>query len=751
MPDPMRRTRSAKHQSPKRRAVQKKCQICQKLLDLLQSPAEIRGQLENHVTISDWKDLVESKCPFHPQFIASALRLDLTPSAVEEISISLLGYGGHDHVQIQGSIKVLGKSKLIESGELYILRKGPNSQQQGSARLVNPLWVDHGLLRKWKEKCLSSHGDVCGVAHKQTQYNDHIRPTWVIDIWRQCLVHPPQFQPYVALSYVWGGTPSFMARLSNIAQLQNSLALSNGKTEVPIPRTIRDAMSCVERLGERYLWVDSLCIVQDDPVHKETEIGRMASIYANALLTIIASDGTDANDGLPGLSGLTGPRSATQVVHTLRPGIQVVENISHAESTKWKTRGWTYQESVFSRRQLFFEGNWVRWICQGAIWREVGEKHGRQGDMQLALSRAIPDPSLVLNMIVQYNMRDLTYPEDALNGFAGILNTFTTSFDGGFISGLPAAMFYLALLWEPFDILTRREAKGPSADVCLPSWSWIGWKGALSGFAWSSAMDFVRSSSSMKGSPFFDRVTPLVKWHWRSVLKAPEVPIQDTWFRYKQNYGIGGPRKPCPTGWTRYSAEVEPTSPGKFIFSGPEPTNSPTCFYKHDSEPESEFWYPVPLPDPLQVSSRQIAAPFISCRTRRACVYGGEVITPLYRRGGIVISVRGNKSEWIGAIRLQERLPGPDEDNVKSLVGQKMELVEVALGRVPRDARTWLEHQVLDEWDHEERPGQNEIYEYYHVFWIEWEDGIAYRKAMGRVEKNLWEAQARENIDLILG
>lgn len=133
-------------------------------------------------------------------------------------------------------------------------------------------------------------------------------------------------------------------------------------------------------------------------------------------------------------------------------------------------------------------------------------------------------------------------------------------------------------------------------------------------------------------------------------------------------------------------------------------------------------------------------------------MYGGEVITPLYRRGGIVISVRGNKSEWIGAIRLQERPQGPDEDNIKSLVGQEMELVEVALGRVPRDARKWLEHhQVLDEWDHEERPDQNEIYEYYHVFWIEWKDGIAYRKAMGRVEKNLWEAQAHESIDLILG
>ncbi|KAM0257446.1 hypothetical protein ACHAQJ_004393 [Trichoderma viride] len=545
-----------------------------------------------------------------------------------------------------------------------------------------------------------------------------------------------------------------MARMNNIAQLLKPSAFSEGRTSVPIPKTIRDAMSCVERLGERYLWVDSLCIVQDDPVHKEAEINKMVSIYSNAFITITASDGVDADSGLPGLGGLTEPRLAIQVIHTFRPGIQIVECLTESKSTKWRTRGWTYQEDVFSRRQIFFEGGWVRWVCQSDKWAEVGEKNGAQVDGQIgsvasmeeAMSSPIPDPYVLWNMIGAYNMRDLTYPEDALSGFAGILSSFGINFDGGFISGLPAAMFYIAILWQTRDPLTRRRAKGSGANVCLPSWSWIGWKGTLSPIAMHPSLDFVKVRASREGARYFDRITPLVQWHWRQSLSASEIPIPNTWSEYRKKYALETQKSPCPSGWTRYSVDTE-TQTGRFTFPPPELDNSPKHFYKHSSEPESEFWYPVPMPDPLQIPKSHVDAPFISCRTKRAFVYGSEVITPQYVKGSRVISLRDKTAAWIGAIRLQE----DSLDNGRSLAGQKIELVEVALGRVPSDARQRLQYQVLDEWDHEERPKDNDMYEYYYVLWIEWIDGVAYRKALGRVERSLWEAQERQDIDLILG
>lgn len=709
----------------------------------------------NHIMINNWKQVVESQCLHHPKFLAAVLKLDLTPSAADEISLRVLAFTGWDHLEVHADIKSAGKSRQFRSGQIYLLQKDTKFPKDGSARLVNPLWIDRSLLRQWKEKCLSSHGETCGSTQAQSVYNDDARPTWLIDVWRKCLVRPSQHDRYIALSYVWGGAPTLMARMNNIAELLKPLAFAEGRTSVPIPKTIRDAMSCVERLGERYLWVDSLCIVQDDPVHKEAEINKMVAIYSNAFITITASDGLDADSGLPGLSGLTEPRAAIQVVHTLRPGIQIVECLMEPKNTKWRTRGWTYQEEVFPRRQIFFEGGWARWVCQSDKWAEVGEKHGGKVDGQIgsvtsmrdALSSPIPDPYVWWNMIGAYNMRDLTYPEDALSGFAGILNSFGRSFDGGFISGLPAAMFYIAILWHTRDPLTRRRAKGSSGNVCLPSWSWIGWKGTLLSISMHPSLDFVKVRASREGARYFDRVTPLVQWHWRESLMNPGIPIRDTWYEYRQKYAVETQKSPCPSGWTRYSVDTEIHS-GRLTFPPPELDNSPKFFYKHISEPESEFWYPVPIPDPSQIPKRHVAAPFISCRTKRAFLYGSEVITPQYIKGTAVISLRDKKSAWIGAIRLQEE----STDNGRSLAGQEIELVEVALGRVPNDARQRLQHhQVLDEWDHEERPKNNDMYEYYYVLWVEWIDGVAYRKALGRVERSLWEAQERQDIDLVLG
>jgi hypothetical protein len=57
----------------------------------------------------------------------------------------------------------------------------------------------------------------------------------------------------------------------------------------------------------------------------------------------------------------------------------------------------------------------------------------------------------------------------------------------------------------------------------------------------------------------------------------------------------------------------------------------------------------------------------------------------------------------------------------------------------------------MEEYCISERPKDSERYEYYNVLWIEWDDGVAYRKAVGRVEKRVWESLSLESIDLVLG
>ena len=70
-----------------------------------------------------------------------------------------------------------------------------------------------------------------------------------------------------------------------------------------IPRIISDAIQLVKDVGQRYLWVDSLCIVQDDDDDKQQQLPSMVSIYSNAELVVVAAAGSDANTGIPGIQG----------------------------------------------------------------------------------------------------------------------------------------------------------------------------------------------------------------------------------------------------------------------------------------------------------------------------------------------------------------------------------------------------------------------------------------------------------------
>lgn len=137
------------------------------------------------------------------------------------------------------------------------------------------------------------------------------------------------------------------------------------------PRTIMDAIQLVKCIGMRYLWVDSLCIVQNNDDDKRQQITFMDSIYISAELLIVAAAGSDANAGLPG-TGSTA-RSVSQTIRkitraqfiTAQPSVQQV-----LDRSVWNRRGWTFQETVLSRRALVFSESLVYWSCQADTWRE---------------------------------------------------------------------------------------------------------------------------------------------------------------------------------------------------------------------------------------------------------------------------------------------------------------------------------------------------------------------------------------------
>jgi hypothetical protein len=617
-------------------------------------------------------------------------------------------------------------------------------------RLIHPEWMDLGAVRKWKTTCQRMHGAKCSAPLAASGLSS-IKPTWVVDVWRQCLVRPTAGDDYVALSYVWGSSQFYTALRKHIDELQNPFSLSEGKTSTPIPNTIRHAMRLTERLGERYLWVDALCIVQDDESMKHADISNMSAIFANASLTIIAAQGENAESGLLGLPGISGPRSTQQtwfpwsnVAHVLRQDSPSLINFD----TTWGKRAWTFQEELFSRKRLIFHENRVRWECPHATWNEeslaahdIEARKSYMGYTRTMFSHVVPRLEELIRTLGRFNTRNLTYPEDALPAFAGIASALRQSFKGGFISGLPAAIFYIAILWQPKDILTRRKPRKPGAAVCLPSWSWAGWQGELHHSIWESALQQAWDA---------EITTPLVSWYYHRNRTEKGELIQNHWYEHEVKYLGDRHPHPCPAGWTRHQISGKSVCPPFKIRNFlPESVAASHVSFRHESEPESEFWYPVPLPDDEDCAAPpQQLAPFISCRTRRGWLLVGDPTNPVPSSTIVGVSLRDRTNPCVGFLQLHDRADtfGPE------LHSQPLQLVEVARGSRENN-KGLIGLSSLPEWWHSEwlRRGLSPTYEYYHVMWIEWKGEVAYRKGLGRVEKGAWESQELEWIDLTLG
>jgi hypothetical protein len=121
----------------------------------------------------------------------------------------------------------------------------------------------------------------------------------VIDVKNECVVESSLTDRYLTLSYVWGLVPTMRLRQENIEGLMSIGALTRVRHQ--LPQTIKDAIDLVHLLDERFIWIDSLCLVEDDPDDLLRGVQEMDMIYELSALTIIAATGTDANAGLPGV------------------------------------------------------------------------------------------------------------------------------------------------------------------------------------------------------------------------------------------------------------------------------------------------------------------------------------------------------------------------------------------------------------------------------------------------------------------
>ncbi|KAF2786839.1 HET-domain-containing protein, partial [Melanomma pulvis-pyrius CBS 109.77] len=205
---------------------------------------------------------------------------------------------------------------------------------------------DLDYVKQWLDKCRDSHAL---VSSQCTPLQILPRaPLRVIDCRARTVRLAEPHEPYICLSYVWG-------KYSTISTFDGA-ALPSG-----LPQTIEDAIFVALELGIPQLWVDQYCINQKDLEEKMKTIQDMNLIYGGAELTIVAASGEDASGGLPGIRGT--PRQIRRLVKSGDCTFWMSKDISMSfRSSRWNTRGWTYQEGLLSRRRLVFTD--ARLYCQ---------------------------------------------------------------------------------------------------------------------------------------------------------------------------------------------------------------------------------------------------------------------------------------------------------------------------------------------------------------------------------------------------
>lgn len=298
-------------------------------------------------------------------------------------------------------------------------------------------------------------------------------------------------QTYIALSYVWGGTNMLQTTNSNLSSLRQPGALK--KNWEQLPRIIQDAILFVQLSGKRYLWIDSLCIIQDDETGKQQDIKSMDIIYNRAFFTIVALSAMNANSHLPEIRPNTRLPQVTSTIRKLPLAAIPADLYAILDNgSTYDSRAWTFQERLLSRRCLYFTEQQLYFQCYEATacearripeWNdtlqffnplgyEVQEAEFQPGKAAEGLCMPEKEEKELYRLLVGlYTSRTLSYNADILNGFKGIMAVLRGLEAGGFVSGVPLRMLDAGLLWVPSTGGgVRRRSWKRNENLCS-SWS----------------------------------------------------------------------------------------------------------------------------------------------------------------------------------------------------------------------------------------------------------------------------------------
>lgn len=406
-------------------------------------------------------------------------------------------------------------------------------------------------------------------------------------------------------------------------------------------------------------------------------------------------------------------------------------------------RGWAFQESIFSRRLLIFEGA-VSWICGRCVWLEELPVEAYVGvadelsttpwpakrlhlGVPMGMMSLIPTiPSLGRwGMIVEnYSSLLLTYPSDVTRALTGATEIMSSTFPGGILHGIPRFFFDIGLLWQPNSRASRRDDQ--------PSWSWIGWQGEIECLKnWYPHYPGVyRESNAHEDWMPIAPLKPVAKYRTCGCCKVNSEGATNLNGFYKYQAMRENPYAILPPGWQRHHH-----------YEGD--------FYTNPEFRKDGFRYTFPLPTANQSAPESVShiTSDLFCTAPIASLYFGEYQQSTYDRPSLV-SIRHNGKD-VGLLV-------PNQDDLSTVAEEPCELVALSETEIHDPTQLYRTFIFNSYWKLNSRPTHsadlehigNEIF--YNVVWIGREENRAYRKGLGIVVKGVWDTLGAKSSTIVL-
>lgn len=383
-------------------------------------------------------------------------------------------------------------------------------------------------VRAWLRNC-GEHHTFC----KDRIHDQIFNPTRLLDVNslaasdQVVLVRPLRgSQPlkYACLSYCWGKDIIGILRTTK-ANLESHY---RGFSCVTLPKSVRDAVTVCRELEIQYLWVDSFCIIQDDPEDWQRESAQMLEIYGDSHLTIYANNPGSCKLGFLGRQKYSETRWQRRLQTTIPGELSGAETglsvrfgrpdhyrlLSHtplaSSGSKQKrsvmarcsldARAWCLQEQILPGRRLHYDGNEMTWECCTRRLCECGHLDTGQGfgssmnaehpmvRMFVSEEGIRERPNQVrdrisrewIGIVEDYSSRLLSDPEDklvAISGLATEIQKIYTAGDNQYYAGLWGRNFLQLITWSPIwppigTDLDLHPRPSRSATYRAPTWSW---------------------------------------------------------------------------------------------------------------------------------------------------------------------------------------------------------------------------------------------------------------------------------------